>query len=342
MTTILSKSLTSFHDEYANVPWNLISIEENHHPNQHTIKVNYPVHHHKKQLIQQLTTQPTNKSTPPINLVTEINRHQPQGLLQPLKKIKNIIAIHSNKGGVGKSTIATNIASSLAQTGLNIGLLDGDLYGPNQPDLLGINTKSTIDNDVYQPISVHGISVMSMGFLVDQKTPLIWRGPMASAYFQKMVFNTNWPQLDYLILDCPPGTGDILLTMAQKVPISGVVLVCTPQCLSVRDSIKGITMLEKMNIPILGYIENMAGFECSQCKHINHIFPENSLQQNLGPHSIDLLGKIPLDQRLINSTEKGTPHALHQQDSLTQKIQKIATRIGAKLATRPQAKPHIF
>ena len=169
MATTPSKSLISLYDDYANVSWDLIPVQETQQHNQHTVKLNYPIHHHKNQLTQAVTSQLSDKNISPVNLVTEINRHQPQGLLQPLKKIKNIIAIHSNKGGVGKSTIATNIAASLAQTGLNIGLLDGDLYGPNQPDLLGIDSRSAIDNDTYQPISVHGITVMSMGFLVDQK-----------------------------------------------------------------------------------------------------------------------------------------------------------------------------
>ncbi|MAV29152.1 MAG: ATPase [Legionellales bacterium] len=323
-------------DTFAQISWQDLSIktiQSTQCPT--TFTVNYPTYHHRCNLSQQIQKQLGLTQSQPVTIRTQIERHKPQGMLQPLKKIKNIIAICANKGGVGKSTIATNIAASLAQGGHTVGLLDADLYGPNQPELLGINSKALIENNQYQPIQSHGISLMSMGVLVDEKTPLVWRGPMASNYFQQMVFNTNWPALDYLILDCPPGTGDILLTMTQKVPIAGVVLVHTPQCLSISDAIKGIHMLRKMQVPILGAIENMAGFRCVHCDQINHIFPETMADQ-LQKLQIEQINQIPLSKALVDSSEMGKPLVCNlPNDSTSLLIHQIATQIAARLACRP-------
>lgn len=329
-------------DTYAQVSWQNLSIKRiraTSSPSEFTI--NYPTYHHISNLTQQIQEHLQIRQSSPVVIQTQIERHKPQGMLQPLKKIKNIIAICANKGGVGKSTIATNVAASLAQGGHAVGLLDADLYGPNQPELLGIDSKALIENNQYQPIQSHGVSLMSMGVLVGEKTPLIWRGPMASNYFQQMVFNTNWPSLDYLILDCPPGTGDILLTMTQKVPIAGVVLVHTPQCLSVSDAIKGIHMLRKMQVPILGAIENMAGFRCMHCDQINHIFPETMADQ-LQKLEIGQINQIPLSKALVESSEIGVPLVCNlPQDPTSLLIHQIATQITARLACQPLATPNI-
>jgi ATP-binding protein involved in chromosome partitioning len=332
----------NLHDAYANIHWEKLTKKAMFmHETPHTVVVNYPTKYHHEQLIQQIQKELKLSAENNLRVVTEIGRHKPQGMLQPLKKIKNIIAVCANKGGVGKSTIACNIAASIAQSGCRVGLLDGDLYGPNQPELLGIQKKAKIENNQYQPITTFGMHLMSMGVLVDEGTPLIWRGPMASSYFQQMVFNTNWPDLDYLILDCPPGTGDVLLTMTQKVPISGVLLVHTPQCLSMKDSIKGVQMLKKMQIPILGAIENMAGFTCNHCHQVSHIFPETMADQ-LRDLGIAQIGQIPLDKKLVDSCERGKPHVIDQpDDQLTSKINQMATRLCAQLACRPVATPNV-
>lgn len=329
-------------DSYAKVKWQDLSIKSIQTSSEPiTFTVNYPTYHHHDKLAKSLQEQLPCKTSSRINIQTLIERHQPQGMLQPLKKIKNIIAICANKGGVGKSSIATNIAASLALGGHSVGLLDADLYGPNQPELLGINAKAHIEGNQYQPIQSYGISLMSMGVLVDEKTPLVWRGPMASNYFQQMVFNTNWPSLDYLILDCPPGTGDILLTMTQKVPIAGVVFVHTPQCLSISDAVKGIQMLRKMKVPILGAIENMAGYTCMHCNQVNHIFPE-TMADELRKLQIEQINQIPLSKALVDSSEIGVPLVCDQpHDSTSQLIHQIATQITGRLACRPLATPNI-
>lgn len=323
-------------DEYAQVDWKDLSSQPELNPENKQLIVNYPVKYQHDTLLTQLASSQHHIN----NIDSVIQRHKPQGLLQPLKKIKNIIAISANKGGVGKSTLATNIACTLAQTGCKTGLLDGDLYGPNCPHLLGTQAKANIDHEQYQPINIHGISTMSMGFLIDEKTPLVWRGPMASAYFQNMVFKTNWPDLDYLVIDLPPGTGDILLTLSQKVPISGVILVTTPQCLSVKDCQKGIGMLKKMDLPILGYIENMASFTCTHCQRTSHVFPKNTVSKMMDHEKIHCLGQIPLDPQLADSA---TPFVVTSPSStLAQIIQQISIKACAKLACRPLAQRNLF
>lgn len=340
MTQTTPITISNFHDHYANIDWSNLTTPVQFDRESGSLYISYPCHFHQNELHTQLSNQ---LPTETLNVHTQINRHKPQGLLQPLKKIKNIIAINANKGGVGKSTIAANIAASLAQTGCRVGLLDGDLYGPNQPQLIGHLQKTPIQNEQYQPIERHQLSIMSMGFLIDQKTPLIWRGPMASAYFQQMVFKTNWPELDYLILDCPPGTGDILLTMTQKIPISGVVLATTPQCLSLNDCIKGVAMLKKMQIPILGYIENMSSYTCMHCHKVNQIFPKSTLMTAMKDEKINYLGSIPLDRKLTQSTKDAKPWvSAHPQDTLSKHIQKISIHICAKLACQPLATKNLF
>ena len=330
-----------FHDHYAQINWDKLTKAPLECPEKKQLTLSYPCHFQKNDLSQALNSAPNPALYQNIQCIVE--KHQPQGLLQPLKKIKNIIAIHANKGGVGKSTIATNIAAALAQTGCRVGLLDGDLYGPNQPDLIGHHQKTTIDDQGYTPVEKHKVHLMSMGFLIDKSTPLVWRGPMASAYFQQMVFKTHWPELDYLIIDCPPGTGDVLLTMTQKIPISGMVLATTPQCMSLKDCQKGIAMLRKMNVPILGYIENMATFTCDQCDKQHHLFANNPVRKKMDVENITHLGTLPLDPLLVQSCEHGVPLVCQYPASQTaQQLQQIATRICAELACRPLAKPQVF
>lgn len=337
-------TISTIQDTYAAVKWHQLAQPVHWDAPSQTVTLSYPHTYHQAVLAQQLHQQLDGSSpTSQIKIKTDIAKHQPQGLLQPLKKIKNIIAIHANKGGVGKSTLATNIAAAVANTGCRVGLLDGDLYGPNQPALIGYHDKTEISEEQYKPIHRHGIHMMSMGFLIDKTTPLVWRGPMASGYFQQMVFKTDWPELDYLFIDCPPGTGDILLTMAQKVPISGVILITTPQCLSVNDCMKGVAMLNKMQLPILGFIENMASYQCQHCHQDNQIFPTGQAKAQLLQENINYLGSVPLHQNLIQSAENGQPWlSQHHEDSLSKTIQRIAIRTCSALAQRPLAKPNIY
>ena len=291
MNQTIPDTIRQFHDTYAQVNWQHLAQAVSLSP-QNILQLSYPHSYHQPSLVSQLQAAWPENTDQPIPIHTSIPKHQPQGLLQPLKKIKNIIAVHANKGGVGKSTLTTNIAAAIAGTGCRVGILDGDLYGPNQPALIGFQEKTSIRDEHYQPIERHGITHMSMGFLIDPDMPLVWRGPMASNYFQQMVFKTQWPELDYLFIDCPPGTGDILLTMAQKVPISGVILVTTPQCLSVNDCIKGVGMLQKMQLPILGFIENMASYQCQHCHQENSIFPTGHAITQLEETKIVHLGSV--------------------------------------------------
>ena len=338
-------TFANIQDSYTGITWNQLAKPVRWDATQQNLILSYPHTYHQAALLNQVQEYASQLglTEAPKHITSEIARHQPQGLLQPLKKIKNIIAIHANKGGVGKSTLAVNIATAIAKTGCRVGLLDGDLYGPNQPALIGYQDKIEISKDQYQPIKRHGIHLMSMGFLIDQTTPLVWRGPMASGYFQQMVFKTNWPELDYLFIDCPPGTGDILLTMAQKVPISGVILITTPQCLSVNDCMKGVGMLKKMQLPILGFIENMASYQCQHCHQENEIFPADQAKSQLSQEDIAYLGSVPLHQNLVKSAENGQPWLSHQPDDpISKTIQQIAIKACASLATRPLAKPNIY
>ena len=207
-------------------------------------------------------------------LTSNIKSHKVQQGLSPLKGVKNIVAIASGKGGVGKSTTAVNLALALAKVGAKVGILDADIYGPSQPQMLGINNKKpqSSDGKSMDPIIAHGIEVMSIGFLVDQETPMIWRGPMVTGALEQLLKETKWNNLDYLIVDLPPGTGDIQLTLAQKIPVTGAVIVTTPQDIALLDARKGLKMFEKVNVPIIGIVENMATHICSQCGYEEYIF----------------------------------------------------------------------
>lgn len=251
-----------------------------------------------------------------------------------LSNVKNIVAVASGKGGVGKSTTAVNLALALSVEGARVGLLDADIYGPSQPQMLGVGKKEPkiINNQYMMPIEAHGIRSISMGYLVTEKTPMVWRGPMVSSAFQQLVNQTQWGDLDYLIVDMPPGTGDIQLTLSQSVPASGAVIVTTPQDIALLDAKKGIEMFRKVNVPVLGVVENMATHICSQCGHEEHIFGAGGGERIASQYNCPLLGALPLDLSIREQADGGKPSVATDPDSAVSQIyRQIARRMGAEL-----------
>lgn len=269
-----------------------------------------------------------------IDISTKIICHAALQGVKPLSNVKNIIPIASGKGGVGKSTTAVNLALALAKDGANVGILDADIYGPSQPRMLGISNKpDSKDGKTMEPLMSHGIQAMSIGFLIDEETPMIWRGPMVTQALEQLLNDTNWNDLDYLIIDMPPGTGDIQLSMSQKVPISGAVIVTTPQDIALLDARKGLKMFEKVNVPILGIIENMSLHICSSCGHEEPIFGQGGGKKMATEYNIDFLGSLPLDIQIREQADSGNPTVVAEPEGrITQIYLQIARRISAKLS----------
>ncbi|MGH1469645.1 MAG: iron-sulfur cluster carrier protein ApbC [Cellvibrionaceae bacterium] len=253
---------------------------------------------------------------------------------QSLAQVKNIIAVGSGKGGVGKSTTSINLALALSAEGAKVGILDADIYGPSQPQMLGVGKREPqiIDNKYMVPIEAHGLKSISMGYLVTDKTPMVWRGPMVSSAFQQLVNQTFWGELDYLVIDMPPGTGDIQLTLSQSVPVSGAVIVTTPQDIALLDAKKGIEMFQKVNVPVLGVVENMATHICTQCGHEEHIFGEGGGERIAKEYKTPLLGALPLDLTIRKDADGGKPSVVADPNSTISDVYKqIARRVGAQL-----------
>lgn len=248
--------------------------------------------------------------------------------------VKHLIAVASGKGGVGKSTTTTNLALALASSGARVGVLDADLYGPSQPRMLGLKgMPDSPDGKILEPMIGHGIQTMSIGFLVDEESPIIWRGPMITQALTRLVYETRWDNLDYLIVDLPPGTGDIHLTMAQRLPVSGAVIVTTPQDIALLDARKGLRMFEKVNVPVIGIIENMSTHVCTQCGHEEHIFGEGGAKKMAEEAGTELLGELPLDIRIRTGSDSGQPILVTSPDSsLAAAYQSIATRIVSAIS----------
>jgi ATP-binding protein involved in chromosome partitioning len=254
--------------------------------------------------------------------------------------VKHLIAVASGKGGVGKSTTTTNLALALASTGARVGILDADLYGPSQPRMLGLKgMPDSTDGKILEPMIGHGIQTMSIGFLVDDESPIIWRGPMITQALTRLVYETRWDNLDYLIMDMPPGTGDIHLTMAQRMPVSGAVIVTTPQDIALLDALKGLKMFEKVNVPVLGIIENMSTHVCSECGHEEHIFGEGGARKMSEEAGIELLGELPLDIRIRAGSDSGQPVMVTDPEgTLAAAYRSIATRILSEIVASEDAK----
>jgi ATP-binding protein involved in chromosome partitioning len=264
----------------------------------------------------------------------KIEAHSVQKGLKPLPAIKNIIAVASGKGGVGKSTVAVNLALALSIDGANVGVLDADIYGPSQPRMLGVKRKpESKDGRSIEPVEAHGLQSMSIGFLIDEETPMVWRGPMVTQALEQLLKETNWRDLDYLVIDLPPGTGDTQLTLAQKVPVSGAVIVTTPQEIALLDARKGLKMFEKVDVPILGIVENMSTHICSHCGHEEHIFGEGGGSRLAKENNVPFLGALPLDIRIREETDGGKPTVVAEPESrIAQIYRDIARRVAAKLS----------
>lgn len=271
-----------------------------------------------------------------VNLETKIIPHAVQRGVQLLPKVKNIVAVASGKGGVGKSTTAVNLALALAAEGAKVGILDADIYGPSQPMMMGIEGRpESEDGKTMEPLANYGVEVMSIGFLVEQDNPMIWRGPMATQALEQLLRQTNWGDLDYLIVDMPPGTGDIQLTLSQRVPLTGAVIVTTPQDIALLDAKKGIKMFEKVGVPILGIVENMAVHVCSNCGHVEHIFGAEGGKKLAAQYQMDYLGALPLNIRIREQADGGRPTVVSEPDGEIAALYKdVARQVAVKIAQR--------
>jgi ATP-binding protein involved in chromosome partitioning len=267
-----------------------------------------------------------------VTVSSQVKSHAVQQNLKPLQGIKNVIAVASGKGGVGKSTTAVNLALALQAEGARIGILDADIYGPSIPRMLGCQGQpESSDGKSLEPMMGHGIQSMSIGYLVEEDTPMIWRGPMVTQALEQLLNDTRWDDVDYLIIDLPPGTGDIQLTLAQRIPVSGAVIVTTPQDIALLDARKGLKMFEKVEVPVLGIIENMSIHICSQCGHSEHIFGEGGGARMSADHGVDLLGSLPLDIRIREQADSGNPTV----------ARKTAARLATKARDHSAAFPNI-
>ena len=271
-----------------------------------------------------------------LKLRSQITTHAVQRTLKPLGNVKNVVAVASGKGGVGKSTTAANLALAWTAQGAKVGLLDADIYGPSQPLMMGLSgAKPTVtEGKRLMPLRAYGVEVMSIGFMIDQEQPMVWRGPMVTQALTQLLGDTDWGDLDYLVVDMPPGTGDIQLTLAQRVPVSGAVIVTTPQDIALLDARKGLKMFEKVEVRVLGVVENMSMHVCSQCGHVDHVFGSGGGARMAAQYNVQLLGELPLDVRIRENADGGTPTVVAEPDSERARAYLLmARRTAARLAT---------
>jgi len=304
-----------------------------------TILLGYPAKSQHQNIIDALSKklqEEVGANKVSISIMTDIVSHAVQKNLKPLPGVRNIIAVASGKGGVGKSTTSVNLALALQQEGARVGILDADIYGPSQPLLLGLSGKPEIRDERHVlPMKAYGLQVMSIGFLVEEDQAMIWRGPMATGALQQLLQNTVWDQLDYLIIDLPPGTGDIQLTLAQQIPVSGAVIVTTPQDIALLDAQRGLNMFNKVSIPVLGLVENMSMHICSQCGHAESIFGEGGGEKMANKYGTELLGSLPLDLAIRRDSDEGFPTVLADPQGKPALIyHEIAMKASARLAIR--------
>ena len=271
-----------------------------------------------------------------VNITTKVLAHAVQRGVALLPKVKNIVAVASGKGGVGKSTTAVNLALALASEGASVGILDADIYGPSVPMMMGIDGRpESEDGQTMEPLENYGVQVMSIGFLVAQDEAMIWRGPMATQALEQLLRQTNWKDLDYLVVDMPPGTGDIQLTLSQRVPMTGAVIVTTPQDIALLDAKKGIKMFEKVGVPILGIVENMAVHVCTNCGHVEHIFGSDGGKKMAAEYNMDYLGALPLNMQIRLQADSGKPTVVSDPDGEVAGIYKaVARQVAVSIAAR--------
>jgi ATP-binding protein involved in chromosome partitioning len=259
---------------------------------------------------------------------------------QPISGIRNTIAVASGKGGVGKSTVAVNLAVTLARAGARVGLLDADVYGPSIPLMMGVHDKPLMNNNRIVPLEAHGVRVMSIGFLLDPQRALIWRGPLVTQLINQFLNDVEWGQLDYLIIDLPPGTGDVQLTLVQKIPISGAVIVTTPQDVALADAVKGLKMFQEVKTPVLGIIENMSGFICPNCHEVHRIFGEGGGRRTAEQYDVPYLGEVPIEQTVREGGDEGVPVAIaHPESQTAAAFTTVAGRVAGAIAAEAVRKP---
>ena len=279
-----------------------------------------------------------------LTVKTKVVAHEVQKGVTPIKGVRNIIAVASGKGGVGKSTVSSNLALALAAEGGRVGILDADIYGPSQPRMLGISGRpQSSDGKSIEPMVSYQLQAMSIGFLIDEDTPMIWRGPMVTQALEQLLNDTRWKDLDYLVIDLPPGTGDTQLTLAQKVPVSGAVIVTTPQDIALLDAKKALKMFEKVEIPVLGVVENMSTHICSQCGHEEAIFGQGGGRRMAEEYNVDVLGGIPLDMRIREDADSGRPTVVADPDGkVAANYREIARHVAGRLAARKRNYADVF
>jgi ATP-binding protein involved in chromosome partitioning len=308
-----------------------------------TIAVDIELGYPAKSQIARLTELVKNRLDPvldgqhlDVRITSKIVSHEVQRGTKPLPQVKNIIAVASGKGGVGKSTTAVNLALALSAEGAVVGILDADIYGPSQPTMLGISGKpESRDGRTMEPLQNYGIQVISIGFMINPDEPMVWRGPMVTQALQQLLEQTNWRDLDYLVVDMPPGTGDIQLTLSQKVPVTGAIIVTTPQDIALLDARKGLRMFEKVGIPILGIVENMSVHVCSNCGHVEHIFGSGGGERMCADYGVDYLGGLPLDIRIREQTDSGRPTVVAEPDGVIAGVYRdIARKVAVRIAQR--------
>lgn len=297
------------------------------------VLLGYPANSQLNDIKNLIATQ-IKKTLPEVNLNVEVDfkitSHAAQKGIGLIPGVKNIIAVASGKGGVGKSTTAVNLALALSAEGARVGILDADIYGPSQPQMLGIYSKpESKDGKSMEPIMAHNIQAMSIGFLVDPETPMVWRGPMVTGTLEQLLKETRWDDLDYLVVDLPPGTGDIQLTLSQKVPVTGAIIVTTPQDIALLDARRGLKMFEKVNIPIIGIVENMAMHTCSKCGNEEHIFGSGGAEKMCQDYGVSLLGSLPLDIKIREQADDGNPTVVAEPESSAAKTYKKIARLTA-------------
>lgn len=287
----------------------------------------------RKSVINALRELPEVKNVS-VNVSSQIVAHAVQRGVKLLPGVKNIIAVASGKGGVGKSTTAVNLALALSAEGANVGMLDADIYGPSQPTMLGITGRpESVQENTMEPMEGHGLQTNSIGFLIEEDAPMIWRGPMVTSAFEQILRQTRWRDLDYLIVDMPPGTGDIPLTLAQNVPVTGAVIVTTPQDIALLDARKGLLMFEKVGVPIVGIIENMSTYVCPSCGHEEHVFGSGGGEKMCKEHGADFLGALPLNLSIREQADAGCPTVVADPDSAISTIYKnIARQVAIKVS----------
>lgn len=303
------------------------------------IELGYPArsqHAGIKALVSEAVARLPGVSNVHVKVSSNILSHTVQRGLKVMPNVKNIIAVASGKGGVGKSTTAVNLALALAAEGASVGILDADIYGPSQPMMLGISGRpETTDGKTMEPLENHGVQATSIGFLIDPDEPMVWRGPMVTQALQQLLDQTNWRNLDYLVVDMPPGTGDIQLTLSQKVPVTGAIIVTTPQDIALLDARKGLKMFEKVGIPILGVVENMSTHICSNCGHTEAIFGEGGGEKMCRDFGVDFLGKLPLTLSIREQTDSGRPTVVADPDGPVAAVYKeIARKVAIKVAEK--------